>query len=125
MVASACEATPMAPAAVKTAIRHNDFEKAADFEKAPDFEKAAPIAKRALALSGSSFAVAIAVPSPSTRIIPDSQPLKLSVAEATSVHQRKASNSSAFAAERNKKASYSVKRSRVPVIRRRLANLPA
>jgi hypothetical protein len=70
----------MAPAAVKTAIRHNDFEKAADFE-------------RALALSGSSFAVAIAVPSLSTRIIPDSQPLKLSVAEATSVHQRKASNS--------------------------------
>jgi hypothetical protein len=85
MVASAWEATPMAPAAVKTAIRQNEFEKAARLEE------------RSLALNGSSFPVAIEAPSPSTRIIPESQPLKFSVAEEIRVHQQKAFNSGDFA----------------------------
>jgi len=75
----------MAPAAVKTAIRHNEFEKAARLEE------------RSLVLSGSSFPVAIEAPSPSTRIIPESQPLKFSVAEEIRVHQQKAFNCSDFA----------------------------
>src|ERR1700727_2929286 len=102
MVASACEATPMAAAAAKTAIRQNEFETAARLEE------------RSWALNGSSFPVAIEVPSPSARIISESQPLKFSVADALRVHQPKALNSSDFGAERNKKASYSVKRPRKP-----------
>src|ERR1700733_5755042 len=81
----------MAPAAVKTAIRHNEFEKAARLEA------------RSLALSGSRFPVATEPPSPSTRIIPESQPLKFSVAEEIRVHQQKAFNSSNFASSETKK----------------------
>jgi hypothetical protein len=94
MVASACAAKPMAPAAVKTAIRQNEPEKAARLEERP------------LAFNGSSFPVAIEVPSPSTRIIPEipeSQPLKFSVAEEIRVHQRKALNSSDFVPSVTKK----------------------
>jgi hypothetical protein len=58
----------MAPAAARTAIRQNQRE------------------ERSWALGGSSFAVAIEVPSPSTRIIPDSQPSIFSVAEEIRVH---------------------------------------
>ncbi|HEX7562497.1 MAG TPA: hypothetical protein VF396_04450 [Bradyrhizobium sp.] len=74
----------MAPAAVKTTIRQNEPEKAARLEQRP------------LAFNGSSFPVAKEVPSPSTRIIPESQPWKFSVAEEIRVHQRKALNSSDF-----------------------------
>src|SRR6202035_3563248 len=73
-----------------------------------------PWALRSWAINGSSFPVAIEAPSPSTRIIFESQPLKFSVAEEMCVHQRKGLNSSVFGAERNKKASYSVKRPRKP-----------
>jgi hypothetical protein len=58
---------PMEPAAVKTAIRQNECE------------------ERSFALNG-SFPVAIEAPSPSTRIIPDSQPSIFSVAEEIRVH---------------------------------------
>src|ERR1700722_7003897 len=108
MVASACEATPMAAAAAKTAIRQNEFETAARLEERPWATRF--WALRSWALNGSSFPVAIEVPSPSARIISESQPLKFSVADALRVHQPKALNSSDFGAERNKKASYSVKR---------------
>src|SRR6185437_13796786 len=77
MVAFACEAMPMAPAAVKTAIRQNEREEAARPEE------------RSLALNRSSFPVAIETPSPSARTIPESQPLKFNVAEAIRVHQRR------------------------------------
>src|SRR6202162_4246942 len=110
MVASACEATPMAAAAAKTAIRQDEPEKAARLQERP-------WASRSWALNRSSFPVAIEAPSPSTRIIFESQPLKFSVAEEIRVHQRKGLNSSDFGGERNKKASYSVKRRRVSVIR--------
>src|ERR1700722_817943 len=117
MVASACEATPMAAAAAKTAIRQNEFETAARLEERPwakRFWALRSWALRSWALNGSSFPVAIEVPSPSARIISESQPLKFSVADALRVHQPKALNSSDFGAERNKKASYSVKRPRKP-----------
>ena len=68
----------MAPTAVNAAIRQNECE------------------ERSFALNG-SFAVAIEAPSPSTRIIPESQPLKFSVAEEIRVHQQKAFNCSDFA----------------------------
>src|ERR1700731_3358675 len=107
MVASACEATPMAAAATKTAIRQDEPEKATRLQERP-------WALRSWAINGPSFPVAIEAPSPSTRIISESQPLKFSVAEEIRVHQRKGLNSGDFGAERNKKASYSVKRPRKP-----------
>src|SRR5665213_3317834 len=76
MVAFACEATPIAPAAVKAAIRQNEFE-------------VARVEERLLALNHSSFPVAIETPSPFTRIIPESQPSKFNVAEAIRIHQRR------------------------------------
>src|ERR1700692_1091004 len=112
MVASACEATPMAAAAAKTAIRQHELEKAAQLEERPWALRS--WVPRSWALNGSSFPVAIEAPSLSTRIISESQSLKFSVAEEIRVHQRKALHSSDFGAERNKKAAYSVKRPRKP-----------
>jgi CreA protein len=60
----------MAPAAARTAIRHNERE------------------ERSWAFSGSSFPVDIEVPSPSTPSIPESQPLNFSVAEEDTRSQR-------------------------------------
>jgi hypothetical protein len=92
-VACAWEATPIAPAAVKAAILHHEFDK----------ERAAEREERSLALNGSSFPVAIEIPSPSARVILDSYRSDLVVAEAKCVHQRKASNSSRFAPSVTKK----------------------
>src|SRR5580700_2058503 len=81
----------MAPAAVKTAIRQNELEKAARLDEPP------------FALNGSSFPVVIETPSPSTRIIFESQSSKFSVAEDIRVHQRRAHNSAIFAPSVTKK----------------------
>src|SRR5579872_2513800 len=75
-----------------------------------------PIAPAAAKLTTrQSRLTAAAAPSPFTRIILESQPMRFSVADEIRVHQHNACGIRDFDPKRNKKASHYVKRRMAPV----------